>query len=208
MNDYTPTPLPIPPKTWPTRRDPSTKATLLISTRREYLQPTFINTALSSPDMGWAQSLPPSALHTMLNTSLVLGLYTNAQLPDSIYGELTQIGMARLITDYTTCAYLTDVFVAREHRGKGMARWLVECVREVLDGLKESTGGSFRRTLLLSGDEAFGGPFYGKLLGAEVHDQKSGVVIMSTRPTNGYGGHAKQEEEKEKGTTDIKEAES
>jgi len=206
MDDYTPLPLPIPPKTWPTRRDPSTKATLLISTRREYLQPSFINSALDSSDMGWAQALPPTALHTLLNTSLVLGLYTNAQSADSIYGELTQIGMARLITDYTTCAYLTDVFVAREHRGKKLAQWLVECCREVLDGFAVSTGGSFRRTLLLSGNEAFGVPFYGKLLGAEVHDQKSGVIIMSTKPTNGYGGHAKEEKEDPK--TDTKETES
>jgi GNAT superfamily N-acetyltransferase len=33
------------------------------------------------------------------------------------------------ISDYTTLfAYLCDVYVLREHRGKGLGKWLMECV--------------------------------------------------------------------------------
>lgn len=36
--------------------------------------------------------------------------------------------MARVISDYTTIAYLGDVFVVQEYRGRGLGKWLVECV--------------------------------------------------------------------------------
>lgn len=42
--------------------------------------------------------------------------------------ERSQIGFARVVTDYIRFAYLADVFVLEEHRGHGLGRWLVECV--------------------------------------------------------------------------------
>jgi GNAT superfamily N-acetyltransferase len=39
-----------------------------------------------------------------------------------------QIGFARVISDYATIAYLGDVFVLAEYRGRGLGKWLVECV--------------------------------------------------------------------------------
>lgn len=39
-----------------------------------------------------------------------------------------QIGLARLITDRVTFAYLTDVYVLPGHQGKGLGRWLLSCV--------------------------------------------------------------------------------
>jgi GNAT superfamily N-acetyltransferase len=38
------------------------------------------------------------------------------------------VGFARVITDRATYGYLNDVFVVSEHRGRGLGRWLVECV--------------------------------------------------------------------------------
>ena len=38
------------------------------------------------------------------------------------------MGGARVITDYATFAYVADVFVLEEHRGKGLGVWLMECV--------------------------------------------------------------------------------
>lgn len=34
----------------------------------------------------------------------------------------------RVISDLTTIAYLGDVFVLPEHRGRGLGKWLIECV--------------------------------------------------------------------------------
>jgi GNAT superfamily N-acetyltransferase len=39
-----------------------------------------------------------------------------------------QVGFARVISDYTTVAYLGDVFILPSHRGQGLSKWLVECV--------------------------------------------------------------------------------
>ena len=44
------------------------------------------------------------------------------------------IGFARIITDYVSFGYLTDVYVLEEHQGSGLGRWMMECLEEVLRG--------------------------------------------------------------------------
>jgi GNAT superfamily N-acetyltransferase len=39
-----------------------------------------------------------------------------------------QVGLARVVTDYATFAYLCDVYVLESHRGRGLGKWLMECV--------------------------------------------------------------------------------
>lgn len=39
-----------------------------------------------------------------------------------------QIGMARIVTDHATMAYLADVFVLESHRGQGIARAMIEAL--------------------------------------------------------------------------------
>ena len=46
----------------------------------------------------------------------------------SLLDDSKQIGFARVITDRATFAYLADVFILADYRGRGLARWLVECV--------------------------------------------------------------------------------
>jgi len=38
------------------------------------------------------------------------------------------VGLARMVTDYATMAYVTDVCVAPDHQGRGVARFLMECI--------------------------------------------------------------------------------
>jgi GNAT superfamily N-acetyltransferase len=52
-----------------------------------------------------------------IDNSLVIGAYVAAS------GE--QAGLARVVTDRATHAWLCDVFVLPDHRGKGIARWMV-----------------------------------------------------------------------------------
>ncbi len=49
-----------------------------------------------------------------------------------------QIGLVRVITDYTTFAYLCDVYVLESHQGKGLGSWMMQCVVEhpELQGLR------------------------------------------------------------------------
>lgn len=45
-----------------------------------------------------------------------------------IYFKDEQVGFARLITDYTSFAYLADVFILEPHRGKGLSNQLMEFI--------------------------------------------------------------------------------
>ena len=45
-----------------------------------------------------------------------------------LYEDKTQIGFARLVTDGATVGWICDMFILPAHRGKGLGRWLVECM--------------------------------------------------------------------------------
>ena len=49
-------------------------------------------------------------------------------LPFGIYRGSEQVGFARIVTDYATFAWVADVFVLTEHRGQGLAKWLMEII--------------------------------------------------------------------------------
>lgn len=68
----------------------------------------------------WAAGIPRATVEKSIRNSLSFGLF----------GRDAQIGFARVISDYTTFAYLADVFVLPEHRGQGLAKWLMECILE------------------------------------------------------------------------------
>ena len=67
----------------------------------------------------WSAGVPREVLTAAFENSLCFGLYA----PD---GE--QAGFGRLVTDRATFAYLADVFVLPEHRGRGLGLWLVQCI--------------------------------------------------------------------------------
>jgi len=66
----------------------------------------------------WSEGLPPHIVEKALANSLCFGLFQGTQ----------QIGLARVVTDRATYAYLCDVYVLEEFRGKGLGVWLMECV--------------------------------------------------------------------------------
>jgi GNAT superfamily N-acetyltransferase len=46
----------------------------------------------------------------------------------AIYSGERQVGFARVVTDFGRFAYLADVFIVKEERGRGLGKWLVECI--------------------------------------------------------------------------------
>lgn len=76
----------------------------------------------------WAQQIPRDVVERALANSMCFGLYR----------EDAQIGLARVITDQATFAYLCDVFVLPEFQGHGLGTWLIQCVMEhpSLQGLR------------------------------------------------------------------------
>lgn len=66
----------------------------------------------------WATNIPKEIVIKSIANSLCFGLFC----------EQEQIGFARLITDKATFAYLADVFILEEFRGKGLSKWLMEVI--------------------------------------------------------------------------------
>ena len=66
----------------------------------------------------WATDRSSEVVERSMEGSLVFGLYE----------EDRQIGFARAVTDAATFAWICDVFVLPEWRGRGLGVWLMECV--------------------------------------------------------------------------------
>jgi len=66
----------------------------------------------------WAAGIAKDVLARGITHSLCFGVYHAG----------AQIGFARVISDYATYAYLNDVYILSQHRGQGLASWLIECV--------------------------------------------------------------------------------
>jgi len=71
-----------------------------------------------SEESPWAKGIPKLLVRESIQNSLNFGLFESE----------AQIAYARVVTDYTTFAYLLDVFVLQEHRGKGHSRTLMEAI--------------------------------------------------------------------------------
>jgi predicted N-acetyltransferase YhbS len=68
----------------------------------------------------WASERSRVSIELGVKNSLCFGLY------DEHSGR--QIGLTRVVTDYSTFAWLCDVIVQEEHRGKGLGKWMMEVV--------------------------------------------------------------------------------
>ena len=66
----------------------------------------------------WAKGIPLETVQESIENSISFGVYHGQQL----------VGFARVISDRATFAYLADVFILPSHRGRGLSRWLMECI--------------------------------------------------------------------------------
>jgi GNAT superfamily N-acetyltransferase len=66
----------------------------------------------------WSPGVPLEVVRRAVAGSLCFGLYERER----------QIGFARVVTDRATFAWLCDVFVHEEYRGRGLSKWLIDCV--------------------------------------------------------------------------------
>jgi GNAT superfamily N-acetyltransferase len=69
-------------------------------------------------DSYWANNRTREQTETAVANSICFGLYADER----------QIGFARVVSDQATFAYLGDVFVLDEYRGRGLSKWLMETV--------------------------------------------------------------------------------
>jgi GNAT superfamily N-acetyltransferase len=93
-----------------------TKDDFSISTEKEKLDVAYIHRFLSQSY--WAEEIPLDVVQRSIQGALCFGVYHNNR----------QIGFARVITDEATFAYLCDVFIDEDFRGKGLSKWLMETI--------------------------------------------------------------------------------
>jgi GNAT superfamily N-acetyltransferase len=95
------------------------KGEYLVSTDKAKLDIGFVHHFLSKESY-WAQNMPLETLEKCIKNSLTYGVYHAGK----------QVGFGRIITDYSTIAYLSDIFVISEYRGKGLSKMIVGFMRE------------------------------------------------------------------------------
>lgn len=79
----------------------------------------------------WTQGRPRERTERALANSLVFGVYEGAK----------QVGIARVVSDYSIFAYIGDVFIHEEYRAHGLGKWLIETImaHPDLQGLRRWT---------------------------------------------------------------------
>lgn len=85
-----------------------------VSTDKNKLDIDYIHQFLSNTY--WAKGIPKGAVEKSIAHSFCFGIYHADK----------QIGFARVITDFTTFAYLADVFIDQNQRGRGFSKILMD----------------------------------------------------------------------------------
>lgn len=91
----------------------------LISTDPTRLDLTAIHAFLTR--VYWSEGIPKESVERAVHNSLCFGVYETE--------THKQIGLARLVSDLTTYAYICDVYILEQYRGQGLGKWLMECVK-------------------------------------------------------------------------------
>lgn len=66
----------------------------------------------------WARERTIEQTSTAIENSICFGLYVGEK----------QVGFARVVSDKATFAYLGDVFILEEYRGRGLSKWLMQVI--------------------------------------------------------------------------------
>ena len=92
------------------------KGEFMVSTDPEMIDMEVVHGFLTQ--CYWAKGIPREVVARSIENSLCFG----------VYAEGKQVGFARVVSDYATYAYIGDVFVVEAFRGRGLGKWLMECV--------------------------------------------------------------------------------
>jgi GNAT superfamily N-acetyltransferase len=102
------------------------KGEFTISTDRARIDLDLVHGFLT--DCYWAKGISREIVARSIANSLCFGLYADRK----------QVGFARVISDCATYAYIGDVFVLESFRGRGLGKWMMECIMQYpsLQGLR------------------------------------------------------------------------
>ena len=88
-----------------------------ISTDNQRLDLATIHDFISNQSY-WGRGRRMQTVQRSLDHSLNFG----------IFKEDRQVGFARVVTDFATFGWIADVLILEEHRGQGLAKWLMESI--------------------------------------------------------------------------------
>lgn len=89
----------------------------MISTDRDRLPIGAIHRFLTEESY-WAKERTLRQTEAAIANSLCFGVYRDEVL----------IGFARVVSDFATFAYVGDVFILEEFRGRGLSKWLMDVI--------------------------------------------------------------------------------
>ncbi len=103
----------------------------VLSTDSKLLDVILIHQYLSVESY-WAKNIPLATVQQSIEGSLCFGIYQKQPAH-------AQVGFARVVTDKATFAYLADVFILPPFRGRGLSKWMMECImaHPQLQGLRK-----------------------------------------------------------------------
>jgi len=93
------------------------KENFVISTDPSRLDVDAIHAFLSRSSY-WAKGIPKETVERSIRGSLCFGVYDGNR----------QIGFARVVTDGATYAFLCDDYILESYRGRGLGKWLMQCI--------------------------------------------------------------------------------
>lgn len=91
-----------------------------ITTDKSLLQPQAVHEFLSKKSY-WAKHAPYDRVKTSFDNSFCIGALKGEQ----------QIAYARFVTDYSTFAYLADVYVEEAYRGQGISKKMMDVLMDM-----------------------------------------------------------------------------
>jgi len=112
------------------------KGNYSITTDKNEMDIDFIHGFLATSY--WAEGITKDIILRSIKGSLCFGVFENESPATASAGNPSlkfrrskagrQVGFARMVTDEATFAYLADVFIAEDQRGKELSKWLMEVI--------------------------------------------------------------------------------
>jgi len=88
----------------------------IITDERAKVDIETVSLLLAGTHWGYRRPLP--VVEKLVENSLCFSLFRNTE----------QVGFARVVTDHTVFSWLSDLVIAPELRGRGLGRWLLQCI--------------------------------------------------------------------------------
>ena len=92
-------------------------AEITVSTDRARFDVDWIHASLAGTY--WAKGIPRDLVERSLEGSIAFGAFDGSR----------QVGVARVVTDRATFAWVADVFVEPSYRGRGVSKRIMEAIR-------------------------------------------------------------------------------